>query len=27
MLTALLAVVVFRALETSARRSGTLGRF
>jgi ABC-2 type transport system permease protein len=27
MLTALLAVVVFRALETSARRSGMLGRF
>jgi ABC-2 type transport system permease protein len=27
MLTAVLAVVVFRALETSARRSGMLGRF
>lgn len=27
LLTALLAVVVFRALETSARRSGMLGRF
>jgi len=27
MLTAVLAIIVFRALETSARRSGMLGRF
>jgi ABC-2 type transport system permease protein len=27
MLTAILAIIVFRALETSARRSGMLGRF